>query len=132
MSCSAAIYAANTNPQELEIGDIINFGSIVRRFGSALNLSGGNVVINGTGYYDIDANINITGTGTGVVTIRLYKDGVPITGAMANVGTASGTRHSISIPAIVRERCCCESVITAVVSGTACTVEDAAIVVAKI
>lgn len=54
----SVIYANNSSTQTtVATGSIINFGSIVRRYGCNLNLSGGNVVIDGSGYYDVDVNV---------------------------------------------------------------------------
>lgn len=130
--CNAAIYAANTNVQELAVGDVVNFGQIVRRFGPNLMLSGGNVVIEGKGYYDVDVNINLEGTVAGDVTLSLYRDGVRVPGATATVTTAVGSMYSVTIPCIVRETCCCESEITVVISENAATVNSASILVEKI
>lgn len=126
------LYAANTTAQTtVATGTVIDFGRIVRRYGSNLNLSGGNVTTMGMGYYDFDANVSFTAGGAGTATIQLYKDGTAIPGASATFTTESATRYAITIPFTTRDRCCCESTITAVVSGVAGSVTNAAINVAK-
>ena len=134
MSCASAIYACNTNSQAIVAGNIttINFGSVVRRFGRNTNMSGGNVTVNGSGYYNIDTNFVFTAA-TGTVDIKLLKDGIEIPGATATITTAANTSYQVSIPCIVRSTCCCDSNITAIIksSGTA-TVNNAAIEVTKI
>ena len=132
MSCKSALYAANLNNQTLSSGDTISFGSIVRRFGCNTNLSGGNVVVNGTGYYDIDTNFDFAPTAAGTVTIELYKNGTKIPGAEATWSVAADVNYHISIPAIIREACWCESVITAIITGADSVVTNAAITVEKI
>lgn len=136
MSCSSAIYAANTNPQTLtaNVAATVNFGQIVRAFGAYTNLSGGNVVINNAGYYVGDTNFTIKSTAGAIVTVRLYKDGVLVPGATATstVGTGA-TEISLSIPFMIRNTCCAESTITAVVTSTAAgTIENAAILIRKV
>lgn len=132
MSCKSALYAANTLPQALIIGGTVNFGAPVRRFGCNINLSGGNAVLNGAGYYDIDADLTFTAGAAGIVTVTLYKDGAPISGATASVTVAADSTYQVSVPAIVRLTCCCESTITAEITGVATTVTNAAIAVEKI
>lgn len=132
MSCKSALYAANTSAQSLTAGNTINFGNAVRRFGCNCNVAGGNATITGSGYYDIDADITFTAGGVGTAVITLYKDGAAISGATASVTTAADTTYAVSVPAIVRQICCCESTITAVITGVAATVLNAAIAVEKI
>ena len=131
MSCKSCVYGANTASQNIVDGGTINFGSIVRRFGNNTNIAGGNGVVIGEGYYDIDTNITFTAA-AGTVTIALYKDGVPITGATATRTTAATSSYTITIPALVRQKCCCESVITAVLTGEDTTVTNAAIIIEKV
>ena len=132
MSCKSALYMANTQTQVLAVDSVISFGTIIRRFGQNINGSATNVEITGQGYYDVDANFSILGTGTGTATITLYKDGVAIPGASALITTADTVRNQVSIPCIIREKCCCASTITAVLSGTGTTITNAAIVVEKV
>lgn len=132
MSCKSALYMANTSTQTVVVGGQINFGSIIRRFGQNISGSGSVINLNGMGYYDVDTNINILATAAGTVTITLYKDGVAIPGATASVIVASGEEVQVSIPCLVREKCCCESSITAIVSGIGTDIANASIVVSKI
>ncbi len=138
MSCNSAIYAANTMEQPLIATEatVVNFGSVVRRFGPALVLSGGNVSVNQRGFYSVDVNlcINIPAATSADITVQLYKDGAPIPGAYAKVTTAqTATFDQVTIPFIIREKCCCENSITCVVTSTeAGTIVNAAIEVVKI
>ena len=127
----SVLYAANTSTQAFAAtGTVINFGSIVRRYGDNLALSGGNVVARGCGYYDIDTNITFNGA-AGTVVVQIYKDGVPIPGATTSTTIAANVNAQVSIPAIIREVCCNESTITVVISGVAGNVINAAIDVEK-
>lgn len=127
----SAIYMANTNSQTVSAGGTVNFGNIIRRFGCNCQSNGSTPTVNGTGYYDIDTNITLTGT-AGTVTLTLYQDGTPITGATQSATIVADTTYAFSLPAIVRQKCCCDSIITLVISGVATTVTNAAVEVEKI
>lgn len=131
MSCKSALYGANTSAQTLAVGSTINFGTISRRYGSNIGLSGGNVTVMGSGYYDLDTNFTFLAA-AGTATITLYKDGVAIPGATASITTAANGTYNMSIPAIIRQVCCEESTITAVITGVAVTMNNAAIAIEKI
>lgn len=124
------MYAVNSTTQAVANGGIINFGSPVYRTGCNLNMMAGNVVISGTGYYFIDTNINLIFAEAGTATITLYKDGVAIPGGVA-VFTATVGDTAVSIPAVVREKCCCDSVITAVLTGVGASITNASISIEK-
>lgn len=107
MSCSSAIYTANTTPQELLANAQIPFGSIVRRFGRNVNLDGFGITMCGDGYYKCDCSVTLEPTEAGPVTAQLYVNGEPYPGAIAT-GTvaAAGDSINLSFPAIVRLRRC--------------------------
>lgn len=122
------LYAANTNSQNfVSTGTVINFGTLVRRYGCNCNLSGGNVEISGMGYYDLDANVTFVPSTTGIVTVEVLKDGVAIPGARAIVNGTATLREAITIPTVVRQHCNCTDTITVVISGTDGVVLNAAI-----
>lgn len=127
----AILYAANTNAQAVALNGIISFGDVVRRLGCNLNIANGTLISGSAGYTKIDTNFTVT-AGAGTTTITLYKDGVPITGATASVVTTADQIVNIQIPAIVRDYRCCGSTITAVLSGAAGTVTNAAIVAERV
>jgi len=129
----SAIYVANTGNQVLDVDSQINPGSIVRRFGCNLDLTGNGIVISGTGYYDFDVSVTVTPTAAGVVTVTLYKDGVAIPGATASDYNTAGNPVNVSISTLIREFCCdSASVITFVLTGSASTVNNIAIVAEKV
>lgn len=127
----SVLYASNTSSQTLSTGDVINFGSIVRKYGCNCNLSGGNVIVSGTGYYNIDTIFTLTASAAGNAVITLYKDGVAIPGGIATFTMTAGDLCAVSIPAMIRQSCCCDSTITAVLTGIAGTMNNAAIIVEK-
>lgn len=132
MSCRSTLYMANTQTQVLAANSVISFGTIIRRYGQNITGTDSTVEVTGQGYFDVDANFSILGTGTGTAIITLYKDGVAIPGATATITTADTVRNQVSIPCLIREKCCCASSITAVLSGTGATITNAAIVVEKV
>ena len=128
---NSVLYVANTTTQTLAATDPISFGNVIRRCGNNIKSDGVNVVVSSSGYYDVDTNFTFIGS-TGTTTITLYKDGVRIPGATVTLTTVATVEYTVSIPAIVRQSCCCDSVITAVLSGSAATFSNAAMTISKI
>ena len=132
----SAIYTANTSAQNVAVNGIINPGTIIRRFGQNLGLSGNAIQIDGAGYYDIDVSITAAPTAAGNVTVTMLKDGVVIPGATATQSTtAANNPVNLSISSLVREFCpCCDGLsnLTFVLTGTAASISNVAIVVEKL
>lgn len=121
MSTVSTIYSANTSAQTLAANTPynVNFGSVVRRCGDALTMSGGNVVISECGFYSVDVNIGCTVT-SGTVTVQIFKDGTLVPGATATIMSgATTTDIQTTIPFMVRNKCCCDSTLSCVVTSTA-------------
>lgn len=104
------IQTANQSTQAVTAGSIISLGSVQRRFGCNLRLSGNGIEINGEGYYTVDANVSVAPTAAGPVTVALFNNGVQIPGAIAfdSVSTA-GNPTSLEINTTIRQGCCCDS-----------------------
>ena len=128
----AIIYAANTLNRTVAAGDRIDFGTVVRRFGKDITLSGGNPETNASGYYKVDATFTITESTDATATITLYDNGTAIPGAFASATTVTGRIANMSISTVVRQKCCMNHTITAVLTGTGVEVNKSAIVVEKI
>lgn len=132
----SAIYTVNSSAQNVAVNGTINLGTIIRRYGPNVNLNGNAITISGGGYYDVDASITLAPTAIGNVTVTAYKDNVAIPGATASsTATAANDLINLSISSIVREPCaCCESLsnITLVLTGTAASVSNVAVVVEKL
>lgn len=129
------IYTVNTSTQSLAVNSIISPGTVIRRFGPNLALSGNAIQIAGAGYYDIDTSFTVAPTAAGEVTITAFLNNVAIPGATATV-TATAADDSVVLPivAVFREPCqCCEGLsnLTFVLTGTAANVTNSAIVVEK-
>ena len=138
MSCKAGIYVANTTTQSLAAGATIVPGTIVRRYGNKcgnpiVNLSGNGVVLNEIGYYDIEVNVTDAPTAAGAVTVTLFQDGTPITGAVStSAAAANSDATGVVVPAMVRVLNCGGSVITAVLTSGAGNVTNFTIKVIKL
>lgn len=136
MSCKSALYAANENvTSAVPSGNVIPLGTVIRKFGSNIALSGNGILIDGAGYYDVDASVMLTPSAADTVTVQLYKDGVAVPGAKAS-GFNSGN-ITLNIPAIVRLKCCDSAStltlgVTAATSTTTLTIRNVGIVVEKI
>ena len=130
----SAIYVANTGSQNIPIDGEINLGTVIRRFGQNVALSGNGLRLEGQGYYNINASFTATPTGAGTVTITAYANGVAIPGATASETVAgTATTVNLSIDALYRLVCPCEgATITFVLSGISSTVTNSAIVVDKL
>ena len=129
------IYTANTSNQNLTVGSIINPGTVIRRFGPNLCLSGNAIQAAGGGYYDINASFTVAPTAAGEVTITAFLDNVEIQGATATE-TVAAADDSVALPivGVFRLPCqCCEGLsnLTFVLTGTAANVTNSAIVVEK-
>ena len=104
------IQTANQSQQTVALNSIIGLGSVQRRFGCNLRLSGNGIEVSGEGYYTIDADVSISPTAAGPVTVALYNNGVQIPGAIAYGSvTTAGNPTNLCINATVRQGCCCDS-----------------------
>lgn len=126
----AFIYCVNQSAQEVQENGIVNPGTVIRRFGCNLGLSGNGVEVRGDGYYQIIASVTLDPTEAGGVTVTLLEDGVPITGAIAT--TAGATDVTLVIPAAIRLRCCDSASAITCQASAACTVSNFTIQVEKL
>ena len=106
----SAIYVANPSDQTVAVNNFVNLGSIQRRFGCDLDLSGYEIRVKNAGYYDVDASISVTSATAGTIVMTLYKDNVPVPGATASATIDdANTFVNLSIAALIREGCrCCD------------------------
>ena len=104
------IQVANQSQQNVAVNSIIPLGSVQRRFGCNLRLSGNGIEVSGEGYYTIDADVSVAPTAAGAVTVALYKNGAQVPGAIAYGSvTTAGNPTSLCINATIRQGCCCDS-----------------------
>lgn len=128
---TSILYAANTIPQDVAIGENINFGTPVRRYGKNITMSGGNILTSGAGYYEGDVRLDFVGA-AGTTVFTVMENGVPIPGAKIAITTAAGTAYNATIPFVTRNKCCLDGIISVEVSGASITDATVAIVVEKV
>lgn len=129
---NSLLYGVNNAPQVVVVGDRVNFGSPVRRYGKNITMSGGEVNVCGEGYYNIDASVTLVAGAAGIATVTLLRDGAVIPGASASLTVADAGTYTIVVPpSAIREKCCGEATITAVISGVIGTISKATIRVTK-
>lgn len=101
------IQTSNQTSQIVAANGIISLGSVLRRFGCNLRLSGNNAIeVSGEGYYGIMATVTVTPTEAGTVTVAAFADGVQLPGAIAETNATAGTPVTLPILTTIRERCC--------------------------
>lgn len=141
MSCKSAIYAADPSGTVLTLstatGTVIPLGTTIRRFGCNAVLSGNGVLLNGQGYFNVDASVTFTPTAAGTYTVTLFKDGVAVPGATQTITAAAAGTVPVNIPAIVRNQCYdSTSTLTLVVASATVpatvTIDNTAVVVTKL
>lgn len=127
----SGIYTANTTSAELGSNSVIPLGSVIRRFGCALDLNGNGINIAETGYYDVKASVTYTPTDAGVLTVQLMADGVAVPGAVASVTSAAATTYNLSIVGMVR-RCCSSAGTLTLMVNLAGTLNNVGLVVEEV
>lgn len=130
----ALIQVANQSTQTVAENSIISLGSVQRRFGCNLRLSGNGIEAEGAGYYAVDCAITAAPTEAGAVTVALYENGAQIPGAVATgTAAAAGDAVALYICATFRQGCCCDAAdnITVVLQSGAGTVENISLRITK-
>ena len=129
MSCNSEILTvSNTNQQVTTSGGQfvpMPLGAVIRRFGPSLALENGSVTACGSGYYSCDASITVSPVSAGAVTAQLYRDGLPVPGAIAT-GTAASAGDQVALPLVTTIRNCgcdCRSTLSIGVNAS-CTVDN--------
>ncbi|MCQ2427723.1 MAG: hypothetical protein MJ137_04895 [Clostridia bacterium] len=101
-------------------------GTIVRRYGTGIDLMGNGIALSGTGYYKVDISVTLAATAIGLVGFELLKDGLPVVGATAvETATGGGDTINLSTSAIVRNVCCAApSVLTVTLTDGAANINN--------
>ena len=123
----ALIYTANTAGAEVDIGNTIPVGSIIRRYGRCIDATGSAINLTDEGYYLVDVSATVTAAVAGDVALALAQNGVPVPGATATVtiATANTQTENLSITALVRVMYCGNANLSVLVDGTAApTIEN--------
>lgn len=143
MSCKSAIYTANTSATPITLTSAqpaasLPLGTVIRRFGQNIQLSGTGILLDGVGYYDVDASVVLIPAAAGNYTVTLFRDGVAVPGASQTITAAALSAIAFNIPALVRLQCCDSSASLSLVLTTSATlpatvtVNNVGVVVEKI
>lgn len=116
----ALAFISNNTSQTITGGGVINPGTAQHGFGCTccgrtIQLSGTNINLRESGYYQVDVGATVSATAAGNVTLSLYQDGALV--AQGSETIAVSDSASISFPASVKVNC--SSVLTLVVTATA-------------
>ena len=103
------IQTANQSTQTVAADSIISLGSVQRRYGCNLRMSGNAIEVTGAGYYTIDADVSVAPTAAGAVTVAVYNNGVQVPGAIAYGYSTAGNPTTLCINTTIRQGCCCDS-----------------------
>lgn len=111
------LYVANTTTQTVPPGSSVALGSIIRRFGGCINVSGSTINLLEPGYYDIDVTATFNADAPGNVTLLVLQNGVPIAGGKGTetITTATTEFRVIPIATVARIYCCQDANLTIVV-----------------
>lgn len=104
------IQVTNQSMQNVALNSIISLGSVLRRFGCNIRLSGNGIEVIGEGYYTISGTVTVAPTAAGTVSVAVYNNGMQIPGAIAS-GTAAVAGDPVTLPleTTIRQGCCCDS-----------------------
>lgn len=93
------IQIANQSNQNVAEGGIIGLGSVQRRFGCNLRLSGNAIEVSGDGYYGILGSVSVAPTAAGTVTVAIYNNGVQIPGVIASESVTTA-ENPVALPLV--------------------------------
>ena len=128
------IQTANETNQSVLANGVISPGSVLRRFGPNIDISGNSVALMGSGYYTVDAIVTLSAGSPGEVSVALYEDGTAIPGAVVNATiSAADDFVTFAIPTTVRIKDCygTKSITGVLVTGEGVVVSNFAVRVIK-
>ena len=130
----SAIYTTNTTAPTIAVNGIIPVGTTTRRYGCNVRQDGNAITLCGQGYYLVNVSATVTPTAAGTVSVTAQKDGVDIVGATGSETVAAvSNAANISITAIVRNACGCDSsILSFILGGVAAVVDNFAVTVEKL
>lgn len=117
----ALAFISNNTSQTITGGGVVNPGTAQHGFGCTccgrtVQLSGTNINLRDSGYYQIDVGATVSASDAGNVTLALYQDGALVAQGSETISAANDPA-SISFPASVKVNC--SSALTLVVTSTA-------------
>ena len=117
----ALAFISNNTSQTITGGGVVNPGTAQHGFGCTccgrtVQLSGTNINLRESGYYQIDVGATVSASDAGNVTLSLYQDGALVAQGSETISAANDPA-SISFPASAKVNC--SSALTLVVTSTA-------------
>jgi len=100
------IQTTNQTSQAVEENGIISLGSVLRRYGCNLRLSGNAIEADGQGYYAVDVNVTVAPTAVGNVTVALFDNNVQVPSAIAYGTGEADSPLTLPITTTIRQMCC--------------------------
>lgn len=129
-----SVYVSNETTTDVQSGELIPIGSIVRRRGGCMELNGNAITILDCGYFDVDVAVTFTSKEAGDAVIELRHNGIIVAGATAteSIFSPETETRSVCIPATIRIPFKCNpATITVTVNGIPISVENFAIRIVK-
>lgn len=118
----------NNNPQVVTaaLTTLNILGTPVVDNGCSLDLNTSGITVDNSGLYHFSADVIFTPTGAETLTVQLYKDGVALPCAIAQVTTVADTITTLHVETDLCLGVCCANkpVITVTTSGVAGTVNS--------
>lgn len=136
-------YYTFTGTQAVTADATLPLTTTTRQFGKNIILGNNSAIIrpvcgcnaavnNSAGYYTASVNATLAASAAGAITVRLYQDGTPVSGAVQTVtATAAADNVGFSFSAPVRVFCNQTSTLSIVVSGQNVTASNVALEVVK-
>ena len=103
------IQTVNPTTQAVAENGVIGLGTVLRRYGCNLRLSGNGIEATGDGYYEVVASVTVSPTAIGNFTVSMLVDGSTIPSATAS-GYAAVANAPVSVPIVstIRKGCRCD------------------------
>lgn len=130
----SAIYTANTTVPTITAGSVVPVGVTTRRFGCNVRQDGNTITLCGNGYYKVTAVATVTPAAAGTVSLTAQKDGVAVIGATASATTsAANAATTLTVSAILRNACGCDSsILSFVLGGSVAVINNLSVTVEKL
>lgn len=130
----SAIYTTNTTAPTITAGDVIPVGVTARRFGCNIRQDGNTITLCGSGYYKVTAVATVTPPAAGTISLTAQKDGVAVIGATSSATTAAVNETvTLTVSAILRNACGCDSsILSFVLGGSTAVVNNLSVTVEKL
>ena len=97
------IQTASQSSFNIDTGNTIPLGSVLRRYGCNCRLNGDSIEVVGCGYYKVSGTVTLTPTEIGNISVALYQNGVVVPGTTVT-GSVAVINDSVTLPIITTIR----------------------------